>query len=154
LRPSDGFTLIEMLIVLIIAGVTLALGGLYFGRYLDRSSAKRAAEMFGQDLTVARNTAYRSRQRVVVDFDEAVRKYVIRVERGDTLFSRSFDDDGEIRLSSVDLQMQGDTLAFDAQGIADLGGAGGPLGRAVFQSGAASFRVSFNSMGASRVDET
>jgi general secretion pathway protein H len=154
LKRGDGFTLIELLVVIIIMGISLTVVGFTFNHYLERTSAKRAAEMFRQDLTAARNTALRSRQRVVVDFDEAGLGYVVRVQAGDTLFDRAFDPDATVTLSGMDLQLTGDTVAFDRRGVADLSGAGGPLGRAVFTAGNVSYAVSFNSMGSSRVGET
>ena len=154
MRRGDGFTLIELLVVIIIMAITLTLVGFTFGRYLERTSAKRAAELFRQDLTAARNTALRSRQIVVMDFDEIGLGYVVRVEAGDTLFDRAFDPDATVSLSGLDLEMNGDSVAFDRRGIADLSGAPGPLGRAVFTAGSRSYAVSFNSMGSSRVGGT
>ncbi len=151
MKRALGFTLIELLVVLVIAAVTLAIVAVTFNRYLDRTAARRAAELFSQDLSVARGWASRSRQRVVLDFDEGGKSYRIRVQAGDTLVSRSFDGDSEIPLSSLDLQFTGDTVAFDGRGVADLSGAGGPLGRAVFTAGSTTYAVSFNSLGSSRV---
>lgn len=151
-KRGAGFTLLEILVVLVILGITLAVVATTFNRYLDRSQARHAAEIFAQDLTAARNTASRSRQRVTVDFDEGNRSYLVRVEAGDTLFHRFFDDGAELTLSSLNLQMTGDSVAFNGQGIADLSGAGGTLGRAVFTSGNTTYAVSFNSMGSSRVN--
>ena len=135
-------------------GITLAVVATTFNRYVDRSSAKRAAEIFGQDLTVARNTAARSRQTVVMDFDEGNLSYIVRVEEGDTLLYRFFDADSDITLASLDLQITGDTVAFNSRGIADLSGAVGTLGTAVFTAGSTTYAVSFNSMGSSRVHES
>lgn len=154
MRRSKGFTLIELLVVIIILAITLTLVGFTFNRYLERTSAKRAAELFGQDLKAARNTALRSKQRVVVDFDETGLGYVIRVQAGDTLFRRTFDPDATLSLSGLDLQLSGDTVAFDRRGVADLSGGGATLGRAIFSAGTISYAVSFNSMGSSRVGET
>ncbi len=151
MKRDAGFTLIEILVVLVIMGITLAVVATTFNRYLDRSSAKRAAEIFGQDLTVARNAASRSRQTVVIDFDEGNLSYIVRVEEGDALLYRFFDADSDITLASLDLQMIGDTVAFNSQGIADLSGAVGTLGKAVFTAGNTTYAVSFNSMGSSRV---
>ena len=151
MKRGAGFTLIEILTVLVIMGITLAVVATTFNRYVDRSSAKRAAEIFGQDLTVARNTAARSRQTVVMDFDEGNLSYIVRVEEGDTLLYRFFDADSDITLASLDLQITGDTVAFNSRGIADLSGAVGTLGTAVFTAGNTTYAVSFNSMGSSRV---
>jgi prepilin-type N-terminal cleavage/methylation domain-containing protein len=154
LKRGEGFTLIEMLTVLIVLAVTLTLTGFVFNRYLERTSARRAAELFGQDLKAARNTAIRSRQAVVVDFDETRLSYVVRVEAGDTLFRRRFEADATLSLSGLDLQLSGDSVAFNRRGIADLRGAVGAVGRAVFTAGNSSYAVSFNSMGSSRVEGT
>lgn len=154
MKRGDGFTLIELLVVIIIMAISLTLVGFTFSRYLERTSAKRAAEMFRQDLTAARNTALRSRQVVVLDFDETHLGYVVRVAAGDTLFNRTFGPDATLTLSGLDLQLSGDTLAFDRRGVADLSGAGGTLGRAIFTAGTRSYVVSFNSMGSSRAGET
>ena len=151
MKRGAGVTLIEILVVLVIMGITLGAVAMTFNLYLDRSSAKRAAEIFGQDLTVARNAAARSRQTVVMDFDEGSLSYVVRVEEGDTLLYRFFDADSDITLSSLDLQITGDTVAFNSRGVADLSGAVGTLGKAVFTAGNTTYAVSFNSMGSSRV---
>lgn len=151
MKRDAGVTLIELLVVLVIMSITLATVAVTYNSYLDRSSAKRAAEVFAQDLTVARNSASRSRQTVVVDFDEGSLSYVVRVQDGDTILYRFFDPDAELALSSIDLEIMGDTVAFNSQGIADLSGAAGSLGRAVFTAGNTTYAVSFNSMGSSRV---
>ncbi|MFC1575413.1 GspH/FimT family pseudopilin [Gemmatimonadota bacterium] len=152
MKGARGFTLIEVLIVIIIMAITLTIGGMVFSRYFVRTSAKRAAVVFGQDLTVARNTAARSRQVVVVDFDEGGLGYVVRLAAGDTLLSRSFDDGSDVRLSSLDLEFTGDTVAFNARGVADLSEASGPVGRAQFTAGTITYVVSFNSIGSSRIE--
>ena len=146
--------MVELLMVLVILGVTLVLVASTFNRYLDRSTARQAAEIFGQDLTAARNAASRSRQTVIMDFDEGELGYVIRVLEGDTLVRRVFDSGSDLHLSALDLQCSGDTLAFGSRGVADLSGAAGSLGRAVFTAGNVSYAVSFNSMGSSRIDES
>jgi hypothetical protein len=52
----------------------------------------------------------------------------------------------------MDLQVPGDTLAFDGRGVATAGSSEGALGHAVFRAGSTTFMVSFNAMGASRID--
>jgi hypothetical protein len=143
--------LVEVLMALLIIAVTLALAARAFDGYLERSAAKRAAELFSQDLNVTKNAALRSRGTVVMAFDEGARHYVIRTLGGDTLFHRAFDGESDITLSSLDLELPGDSVAFDGSGVAELGEAPGVLGRAVFSAGATAYSVSFNSMGLTRV---
>ena len=138
--------------VLLLFAIMLGFAAETFHGYLERTSAKRAAEIFVQDLNVTRNAALRSRRMAVLAFDENGLKYLVRLESGDTVLLRAFGRGAEISLSALDLEISGDTLVFDRRGQADLAGAVGPLGRAVFSAGSRSYAVSFNSMGVSRID--
>ena len=60
-----GFTLIEIIVVVAVAGVILTLGALTFTDYFHRTSARNAARLFAQDLVAARSYAMRSREPVV-----------------------------------------------------------------------------------------
>ena len=144
--------MVEVLIVLLIVAVMLGWAATTFNGYQARTAAKRAAEVFVQDLNVTKNAALRSRQVAVLDFDENGLNYVVRMESGDTVLRRSFGREAEISLSALDLELSGDTLAFDGRGQADLAGAVGSLGRAVFSAGSRAYAVSFNSMGVARID--
>ena len=144
--------MVEVLIVLLLVSVMLGIAAGTFNGYMARTAARKAAEMFVQDLSVTKNAALRSRRVAVLDFDESGLGYVIRMEAGDTLLRRSFGESSEISLSSLDLEVAGDTLPFDGRGQADLTGAVGSLGRAVFSAGSRSYAVSFNSMGVARID--
>ena len=67
---------------------------------------------------------------------------------------RRFGASGDIDLSGVTLDTTGDSLVFSTRGVADMSGAGGALGTATFSSGAVTYTVSFNGMGASKIDQT
>ncbi len=147
-----GFTVIEMLVSLILFTTAMALTSIVFVGYQSRTAAQRAAQVFAMDLSYARTSAVRRRERVIVDFDVGSVSYVIRSEAGDTLLSREFGRDDEIPLDWLDLNLTGDSLVFDTRGVGDLSGAGSSLGLASFAAGEAIYDVSFNVMGASKVD--
>ena len=71
-------------------------------------------------------------------------------EGGQELVRRRFGPAEDMNLSVLDLALSGDSLVFDRRGSADLGGS--PLGEAIFASGADTFAVSFNALGASKVE--
>ena len=150
--PRLGFTVVELLVTLILFSITLALASLVFSGYQSRTAAQRAAQVFAMDLRLARTSAVRGREVVIVDFNEAGGSYVIRLESGDTILRRGFGRDDDIRLDSLNLQLTGDSLAFDARGVGDLSGSASPLGTASFAAGANVYDVSFTIMGASKVD--
>ena len=97
----------------------------------------------------------RSQEPVVIRFYEETLWY--EVESGLTateIARRRFGGAGDIDLSAVTLELAGDSLVFDLRGIADMTGAGGALGIATFSSGAVTYTVSFNGMGASKIEQT
>ncbi len=150
-----GFTLIEVVMVLVIVGTGLVFATLSFSGYFQRAAAQRAAQVFANDLTMARALATRSRVTVVIRFYESTLRYEIEA-RGAAVdvVQRRFGANADIDLSAVSLDFVGDSVVFNSRGFADLSGASGPLGTANFSSGAARYTVSFNSMGASKIDRT
>ena len=62
----------------------------------------------------------------------------------------------DVELSAIDLVFRGDTVVFSSRGVADLSNiqGSGSLGEARFGVGATEYTVFFNSMGASKVEES
>jgi Tfp pilus assembly protein FimT len=149
---AGGFSLLELTIAL---GLTFGFAGLSLSDYSERTSTRRAAQVFALDLTLARSTAMRTQEAVVIQFFESGRRYVIETQSGSVVVTtRRFGDNADIDLETIDLDITGDSLVFSARGIADLSGASGALGTATFSSGATGYTVSFNSRGASKVEPT
>lgn len=151
-----GFTLIELTVVVTIGAIVMTLGGLAFSGYFQRNSARRAAQVFAQDLVSARSFAVRSQEPVVIRFYESSLWYEVESQTTTTEIARRrfTGTSADIALSAVTLDMTGDSLVFNARGIVDMSGAGGSLGTATFSSGAVTYTVSFNGMGASKIDQT
>lgn len=152
-REWGGFSLIELTIVLVLAALSLAVALFVFSSYLERSTARRAAQIFARDLALARSSAVRGREWITVRFFESDRRYSVNSESGRELARRSFGDGADLTLSAIDLALPGDTLRFDARGVGDLSGGVTTLGEAVFTAGETAYRVAFNAMGGSRVSE-
>lgn len=152
----SGFTLIEILVVLVIAAIGTGIAVSSFGLFQARASARGAAQTFSRDLAQARAWARRSNEPVTVNFDETAGalRYTVVGSAGDTIADRRFGAGGEIRLDSIQLGMEGDTLRFGASGIADLSTASpvAPTANALFFAGARSYRVRFNASGSSVVE--
>jgi prepilin-type N-terminal cleavage/methylation domain-containing protein len=150
-RAISGFTLIELTITLLIMSVTLAALSVAFSAYRSNTTARRAAEVFAQDLSVGRSRSVRSREVVSVRFDEVGMGYVLVSASGDSIITRSFTPTSGLRLDAIDLQSTGDSLFFDSRGRIDWSGVGSALGTALFVSGTNQYTVRFNTLGASRV---
>jgi len=154
-RARRGFTLLEVVVVLSIAAVVLTIATLAFTGYFQRSAARRAAQLFAQDLTVARAYAVRSQQRVVIRFYESSRWYQLEAPASATeVARRRFGVDADIGLSALTLDTAGDSIVFDGRGLAEFSGGSGGVGTATFSSGSATYTVSFNGMGASKIDQS
>lgn len=148
--------MLELTIVLVIVGITLSFAGLTFTGYFQRSAARSAAQVFAQDLTLARSSAIRAREAVVIRFFESSRWYqIVAIDSGTELVRRRFGVGGDIDLTSIDLVFRSDTVAFSARGVANLSNiqGGGSLGEARFANRDTEYSVFFNSLGASKVEE-
>lgn len=144
--------MIELIVSLILFTIAMSLASVVFRGYQTRTAAQRSAQVFAVDLTYARTRAVRGREAVILHYDEAGMSYLVRLESGDTLLEREFGRDDDIPLDYLNLALAGDSLVFDTRGVADLSGSGSSLGIASFAAGETTYDVSFNVMGASRVD--
>jgi prepilin-type N-terminal cleavage/methylation domain-containing protein len=147
-RARRGFTMLEMTVILVMAGILVSIASAPLASYLERISARRAAEVFGRDLTLARAMSLRGRESVTVKFSETSLLYSVRTASGRVLATRRFGTGGNMKLSSVDLALPGDSIAFSSRGV---GGISSSLGTATFTAGTARYRVQFNPMGAAKV---
>ena len=150
-RGEGGFTLVELSVVLILAGVTLGmtLGGL--SGYRQRVAAHHAAQLFVRDLSMARAQAVRGRESVVIRFSEASRWYSLsKTATGAEMIRRRFNVNADFDLTAIDLETPGDSLFFNSRGV--LGNMGGQLGTATFSTGIETYAVTFNTLGASKVE--
>lgn len=148
-----GFTLLEMLVVLVVAGIVITFGVVALTGYRAKAATEGAAHTFTRDLTLARSSARRAREAVVFRFDEVGLEYTLATEGGRQLVRRTFDGGSDMALSAIDLELPGDTLLFDERGTAYLGGGSETVGRAVFVAGDVQVEVAFNALGAARVEE-
>lgn len=148
---KGGFSLVEMLVVLTIVGIGLAMATTVFDGFLGRAAARNAGRLFSQDLAEARSFAARTRTSSVIRFDESSRAY--RVAMGNDTTVRDFGPRGDFQLSALDLDQNGDSLAFDRSGAALLTVSHRGLGRATFMTRSDTVVVHFNALGTSRLEE-
>jgi len=153
-RGRRGFSLVETLVALAVLSVSLVLVSQIYARFLDRSTARRSAQLFARDLSLARANSIQIRGSVVIRFIESDLYYVVENDRGRELARRDFGTSGDLTLSTLDLATPGDSVVFDGTGLLDTSALGGALGTATFGAQGATYTVSFNASGASRVQES
>lgn len=147
--PEDrdrGFTVIELLIVVVLLGIVLGIGAEGFRSFARGKSVHRAAEAVAAEVELARLYALQRREPVEMVFDEPGRSYAIRVaSSGDTLRTRSFRG-GDLPLTVLDVG-SGDRLEFSPRGLL----AGGSTVSIAVENLSEAQRVDVSLMGMTRV---
>jgi prepilin-type N-terminal cleavage/methylation domain-containing protein len=145
---KGGFTLVELLIALTLIAVAMAISASAFRTYYERTLARRAASVIAADIAVTRSTAIKLGRNVSLVATEDSLSYVIRSDSGTVLYPRrSFDTESELPLTSLDVQLNGDSMTFNPRGIMVSGGAR-RIDVAVASRG---MRVEFNVLGRTRI---
>ena len=101
LRRSDGYTVVELLLVMIIIGV---LAGITYARMaptLERARVRGAASILAGDLQYAQVLAARQRIPVVIAVDAIALTYEIADRAGTVYRTRDFGTAGEYDLTEV-----------------------------------------------------
>jgi len=146
-----GYTMIEILIVLMVSAIMVTLVAQTYASYARTRAAQQAATILGRDLRLARSAAIRSRRAVSLVVNEAGRSYVIRDTAGVVVAQRAFSY-GDLQVQGIDLGLTGDSVTFDRQGLADLSGVGG-VAEARIASPSEVYVVRFNATGSSTIEE-
>ena len=135
---TKGFTLVELMIALVVAGIVLAYGMPAFAHYRNSMLLREVNAQLLQDVRRARQLAVTRRAPVVMCFGAPpsttnITSYTIHVDtNGDNVVqsseSRTFRTlPSGTRLTSVNLTTQADSLTFDISGTLKLGSGGGTL---------------------------
>lgn len=138
MHRSRGFTLIELMIALVVAGTVLAMGMPAFGRFRNSLQLRQANAQLLQDVRRARQLAVTRRAPVVMTFGSPpsttnITTYQIHVDTnadnavqtGEMVTQRGLPSG--TKLDRVSMISQVDTLTFDISGTLKLGTQGGTL---------------------------
>src|SRR5690606_17646652 len=114
IRSDAGFTLVEVLVVLLLVAVLTALAGPSLSAYVGGSKTRRAVDRIATDLAYARMQAVRSGRHVVVRFDPSgsYRVEVVGDAEAPPRHVTLANEHGGILLSAPV-----DSLEFDARGL-------------------------------------
>ncbi len=98
----QGYTIIELAIVIVVFGVLLSLGYVRLAPALAHARVNRAATVVAADLQYAQLLAVRQRRPVAVIVDPALKSYLIRLRDTSITFrSRFLGPDTEYRLDTL-----------------------------------------------------
>ncbi len=135
---SRGFSLIELMIALVIAGIILSIGMPAFGNYRNSMMLKQVNGQLVQDIRRARQLAVTRRAPVVMRFGTPptttnITTYQIHVDTngdnivqgGEAVTFRTLPKG--TKLNNVSMGAQVDSITFDISGTLKLGTLGGTL---------------------------
>lgn len=116
-RGQAGFTLVELLIVLVVFSIVAAIGLGGFRRFNRSTNVDQAARALGSDVTLARSFAIRRGENVALVADEAARSYKIRDAAGNVLAAGGFGFSSDLPLTLLNIKTSGDSLTFNSRGM-------------------------------------
>jgi prepilin-type N-terminal cleavage/methylation domain-containing protein len=100
-RRSDGYTIIELLLVMIIIGVIAGITYVRMAPTLERARVRGAANILSGDLQYAQVMAARQRLPVVIAIDAVALTYQIADRAGTVFRTRNFGAAGEFPLTEL-----------------------------------------------------
>lgn len=125
---QGGFSLIEVLMVLILLSIVLGIGAQGMQGFNEAGTATRAANAVAGDITLTRSYAVQRLSEVRLIADEAARTYAI-VDVGanpdDTLMTRRYSASSDLPLTRLDVGLGGNHVAFNSRGMVVTGGSVG-----------------------------
>jgi prepilin-type N-terminal cleavage/methylation domain-containing protein len=98
MRSRDGFTMVELLVVLILIGITGGFAAIQIGKGLTQTRAQRAAAMMATDMKLAHSLSARSRKPMRISVDTAGKVFrVVDEAAWTTVYSeRHFGQAGDV----------------------------------------------------------
>ena len=131
ISKKDGFSLIELLVIVGIIGVLLAMGGIFSAQYANRRSVDRVTTTISSTLQFVKLKAARQglEYRAVLTYDPTQETLTIVTLRGDSnRGSTSYQDETSQTIGVVNVvTISPTTRTFDFNPNGTLGGASGTI---------------------------
>ncbi len=139
-----GFSLMEMIAVILLIGVMAGIALTQYSGYLARTVPDRASRIVGSYVTLTRSYAVQRRSPVTLAVNPVDLTLMIRTEE-DTIRTMPFGPDSDLPLDSLDTNIDGDSLTFTARGICLVCGVAGA--GITMSASSTSFLITFNALG-------
>jgi prepilin-type N-terminal cleavage/methylation domain-containing protein len=142
---NAGFTLLEMLMVMMIVAVMTSIVTTQYRDYLNRVGPERAARLIGSYVSLTRAYAIQRRTPVSLVLDSTEHKMWIR-SATDTIKSLELGDDTDFRIETLTMGFPGDSMSFSSRGVCRECGLTG-TGSITVAGSLEGYLVTFNALG-------
>ena len=113
---NGGFTLMELLMVILVIMIMSSVAGAQYAGYLDRVGPEHTARTVGTYVSLTRSFAIRRRAPVSLVLDGTDKKLWIRTT-ADTIQSLNLGESTEFRSITLTMGFPGDSLTFSPRGV-------------------------------------
>lgn len=100
-RVEAGYTLLEMMTVLVMMAVLAAFAFVRFGPALAHSNVRAAANVLASDLQYAQMLAVRERKPIIVSVDASAMQYTITDRSGTVYRTRTFGPTSDFKIDEI-----------------------------------------------------
>ncbi len=142
---NTGFTLVEMLIVVLLMSVMSTVVAGQYRKYVDRVGPERAARVVGTYVSLTRAYAIQRRTPVSLVLDATDRKLWIRTAT-DTIRTMKLGEGTDFRITTLTMAFPGDSLTFSSRGICRECGLTG-TGSITVAGSNEGYLITFNALG-------
>jgi type II secretion system protein H len=115
-RHRQGFTLVELLLVITLAAIMMRLGAIGVRALATQQGGERVARSMLWELQVARTYAIRAGQPVSLVADKTNRRLITRNAFGEVYRSTPFGAGTDLVATSLSTNIAGDSIAFSGRG--------------------------------------
>jgi type II secretion system protein H len=98
MRKNDGFSLIELIIVIAVMGIILAIAAPNFTRYRDNTNLREAARDISSDIQLYKQRAIAENVQYSITFNAGTNDYVIQ-RNGVTIVTRQVGGNNPVEIS-------------------------------------------------------
>jgi prepilin-type N-terminal cleavage/methylation domain-containing protein len=140
-----GFTLLELLMVMLILSVMTTIAAGQYGGYLARVGPEQAARVVGTYVSLTRAYAIQRRAPVSLVVNTTDHSLMIRTTT-DTMRTMDLGENTDFKITTMSMGFTGDSLSFSSRGVCRECGLTG-TGTITVGGSASSYVVTFNALG-------